>query len=446
MKFLRRITLFSFIGLLLSFALWWVSFWNFDYCLKSPYRISLNHGSVSWSDWSAYEQNRTWPAGLRKIGFNGLNTLWKPYVFRRSGNLVVTTLPIWTAVVVFGILYYGVSLVGVGVGLRRQHLGRCRECGRRLADTRLCCRACQTPVSMMTVGGRALGQLALHSFVITVGATVVSYFHFSATPMVGTSIGLTKGALSYSWGSTASPGMSLAGHTDMKTVWLPGRKSSITNAAPVPVMPTNPAPTRAAPSSARQSLAFGNPTAEEFRELLSQYSLPSSPTIQPPPLSAEIISPDSAYSLGLYDLQSIKPDRPKTKPQPDPDSRSEITPEIFEQMLKNTTFRRPQSPAPPAALPAVVVPARTFLFPLWVPLLVFGYATWRLRFAPASLLRRRKKLGLCLKCGYDLRASKERCPECGAPFDEKQLNKMEPSAGVEGALSGVRIDSGVSEK
>ena len=56
------------------------------------------------------------------------------------------------------------------------------------------------------------------------------------------------------------------------------------------------------------------------------------------------------------------------------------------------------------------------IMPLWIPSLAFGSLLY-LSYLPLRRRRERKKLGLCIKCGYDLRGSKNRCPECGQPFD-----------------------------
>ena len=54
--------------------------------------------------------------------------------------------------------------------------------------------------------------------------------------------------------------------------------------------------------------------------------------------------------------------------------------------------------------------------PLWMPTVAFGLALLLCRPLHFHRRRKRKKFGLCVKCGYDLRESKERCPECGEEF------------------------------
>jgi hypothetical protein len=55
-----------------------------------------------------------------------------------------------------------------------------------------------------------------------------------------------------------------------------------------------------------------------------------------------------------------------------------------------------------------------------VPLILIGLRCWC-----AAQMRRRASLCLCAKCGYDLRASTERCPECGAPILDTQVRKVD---------------------
>lgn len=60
------------------------------------------------------------------------------------------------------------------------------------------------------------------------------------------------------------------------------------------------------------------------------------------------------------------------------------------------------------------------ILPLWLPTLL-ATCLPLLWLAVAVGQRRPRVAGLCFRCGYDLRASRERCPECGTPVDPRPI-------------------------
>jgi hypothetical protein len=59
--------------------------------------------------------------------------------------------------------------------------------------------------------------------------------------------------------------------------------------------------------------------------------------------------------------------------------------------------------------------------PLWLPAILFAIAPTIWFFAPHRRRGKRAKLGLCPTCGYDLRATPDRCPECGAESGDRVI-------------------------
>ena len=59
-----------------------------------------------------------------------------------------------------------------------------------------------------------------------------------------------------------------------------------------------------------------------------------------------------------------------------------------------------------------VVTLSNVWFPHWFPALLFAILP-TIRLVKILRTRRRHRAGLCPTCGYDLRATPERCPECG---------------------------------
>ena len=65
----------------------------------------------------------------------------------------------------------------------------------------------------------------------------------------------------------------------------------------------------------------------------------------------------------------------------------------------------------------IITPGYFFCWlPLYIPVLAFALPTYFVAL-PQYRRCRRRKLGLCTHCGYDLRGSTKRCPECNTPFE-----------------------------
>ena len=113
--------------------------------------------------------------------------------------------------------------------------------------------------------------------------------------------------------------------------------------------------------------------------------------------SAEMISDDSGYHLDDFEYSEFWPPGLGSRiGYYIPDLERAYNPDVAEEssigLLANYSY---------------------LVVPYWLTIascaVILGLS-WR------PLRRKRKKLGLCVKCGYDLRGSKERCPECGTTF------------------------------
>ena len=79
----------------------------------------------------------------------------------------------------------------------------------------------------------------------------------------------------------------------------------------------------------------------------------------------------------------------------------------------------------------IYAPTRTAAVPLWLiaALLGLGLARRARRSWRATIVLRRRLNGLCGECGYDVRETKERCPECGSQVVPTRLAGVPEAAG-----------------
>ncbi|MCH8880724.1 MAG: hypothetical protein IID34_12695 [Planctomycetes bacterium] len=105
------------------------------------------------------------------------------------------------------------------------------------------------------------------------------------------------------------------------------------------------------------------------------------------------------------------------------------------------SFRRPSKGLRFGSLPFIWKPASpkvtSFIISHWCLASMFGLVFLACKPWTYYRHRKRERLGLCLNCGYDLRASKDRCPECGTEFESSGVQGLRRVRGA--PMSATRI-------
>ncbi len=129
----RTLTILSFLGLILSLALWIASYWHHEY--RSYYTVELDYGRIMFGRWYVmiYGSARGWLC----CGFTDLRTQWLPWWdFRELMGVSfcrywAISIPLWMPTASFGGLTWYLWLPYRRRRLREQR-GLCAACGYNL--------------------------------------------------------------------------------------------------------------------------------------------------------------------------------------------------------------------------------------------------------------------------------------------------------------------------